>query len=34
MSSRSLIVMPDDTGQPLVEAIDGARVRGLAGVQS
>ena len=25
MSSRSLIVMPDDTGQPLVDAIDGAR---------
>ena len=24
MSSRSLIVMPDDTGKPLVEAIDGA----------
>ena len=25
MSSRSLIVMPDDTGKPLVDAIDGAR---------
>jgi len=25
MSSRSLIVMPDDTGKPLVGAIDGAR---------
>ena len=25
MSSRSLIVMPDDTGKPILDAIDGAR---------